>query len=316
MPNFDFRVRFHLSQDTRINIDTEEQVIFEEADGKKLRIRSGGIGNPIKDFPDAAVIGGPYSSVEQAKEAVERVKAALLVWAVRQRVGIDFGDGLLRSVVTSTGIKMFEEMYKRPVRNDVHGVDIYEHKDGMVFVRMNAQFTLGKDPTTFVGQFSETFGQHPVLTEKQLLAFELYCASFFDVSLRSRLITLVTSIEAVLELAERSELDKDIVENMSELVRRSGMLAETKESFMGSLQWLKYESIRQGGRKLVKRLLGSRDYRGMSAERFFIYCYDLRSQILHTGKPEKASIDLLNVTNTLQEFVSALLIASFGIPVV
>ncbi|MGA2515279.1 MAG: hypothetical protein ABSG44_01875 [Thermodesulfobacteriota bacterium] len=291
-------------------------MIFEEADGKKLRIRSGGIGNPIKDFPDAAVIGGPYSSVEQAKEAVERVKAALLAWAVRQRVGIDFGDGRLRGVVTSTGIKMFEEMYKRPVRNDVHGVDIYEHKDGMVFVRMNAQFTLGKDPTTFVGQFSETFGQHPVLTEKQLLAFELYCASSFDVSLRSRLITLVTSIEAVLELAERSELDKAIVENMSELVRRSAMLAETKESFMGSLQWLKYESIRQSGRKLVKRLLGSRDYGGMSAERFFIYCYDLRSQILHTGKPEKASIDLLNVTNTLQEFVSALLIASLGMLVV
>lgn len=316
MPDFDFRLRFHLSQDTRINIDKEELLIIEEEDGKKLRIRSGGMGKPIKDFPDAAIIGGTYSSAEQAKDAVERVKAALLVWAVRQRVGIDLGDGLLRSVVTTAGIKMFEEKYKRPVRNDVHGVDIYEHQDNIMFVRMSAQHMFGKDPTTFVGQFSETFHQHVVPTEKQILASELYCASFFDVSFRSRLITLVTSIEALIELVERHKLYKDIVENVEQLVRCSGASAETINSFIGSLQWLKYESIRQMGRKLVKHLLESRDYAGMSAERFFIYCYDLRSQILHTGKPKKASIDLLNVTNTLQEFVSALLLASFGMPVV
>lgn len=316
MTDFDFRLRFHLSQDTRINIDAEDHVIFEEADGKKLRIRSGGIGKPIKDFPDAAIIGGSYPSHEQAKEAAERVKAALLVWAVRQRVGIDLSDGRLRSVLTNAGKKMFEEMYKRPVRNDVHGVDIYEHEDNMMFVRMAAQMTLGKDPTTFIGQFTETFSRHIVLTEKQLLASELFCASFFDVSFRSRLITLVTAIEALLEPAERPRPDKDIVENMEELVRRSGILTETKESLLSSLQWLKYESIRQTGRKLVMHFLGNRDFAGIPAQRFFSYCYDLRSQILHNGKPEDESIDLLSVTNTLQEFVSPLLIASFGISVV
>jgi hypothetical protein len=316
MPDYDFRVRFHLSQNTRINFETEDHVIFEDGNGKKIRIRSGGIGKPIKDFSDAAIIGGPYSTPEYAREAAEQVKAALLVWAVRQKVGIDLGDGRLRGGLFEPGIRMFEEMYKRPIRNDLHGVDIYEHKDNMMFARMALTLSLGKDSATFESQFMETFNQRILLTEKQLLASELFCASYFDVSFRSRLVTLVTAIEAMLDPAERPKTDKDVIADMEELLRCSSLSTEIKDSLLGSLQWLKYESIQQTGRKLVARFLGEAEYAGMSAQRFFNYCYGLRSQILHNGKPEEESIDLSNVTNILQIFVSNLLITAFGLRVV
>lgn len=316
MPDFDFRIRFHLSQNTRINFDAEEHLIIEEKDGKNIRIRSGGIGKPIKDFSDAAIIGSPYSTPEQAREAAEQVKAALLIWAVRGKVGIDLGDGRLRGGLFAPGIKMFEEMYKRPIRNDVHGVDVYEHKDNMMFVRMAATALLGKDSAIFKSQFIEIYTQRISLTDKQKLASELFCASYFDVSFRSRLITLVTAIEAMLDPAERTNQDKDIIISMEELVSSSSLSAETKESLLSSLQWLKYESIRQAGRNLAVRFLGDQEYAGMTAPRFFNHCYDLRSQILHDGKPKNETIDLSNITNILQGFVSNVLIASFGLPVV
>lgn len=120
----------------------------------------------------------------------------------------------------------------------------------------------------------------------------------------------------MLDFVERPNTDKYVISDMENLVRYSSLSTETKDSMMGSLQWLKYKSIQQTGRKLVARFLGDGVYAEMSAQRFFIYCYGLRSQILHNGKPEVESIDLSNVTNILQVFVSNLLVTSFVLPVV
>lgn len=199
MPDFDFRLRFHLPNSGRIGFDGEELLILQESDGKRLRLRSGSRGTPIKEHSQAAIIGGVYPCAEEARDAAERVKRALLIWAVKQRIGIDLGDGRQRSVITDAGIAMFESMLGHPVRNDLHGIDVYEHREDLMFVGMHAQATLGKSPPAFVEQIAAVFQDPVTLTEKQVLAAELYCASFFDVSFRSRLITLVTAVEALLE---------------------------------------------------------------------------------------------------------------------
>src|SRR4030067_2472466 len=101
MPEFDFRIRFHLHDSGRIEFDGEELLVIEESDGKHLRLRAAGKhGDPIKKHPEVAVFGGPYMSEDEAREAAERVKNALLIWAVLNRIGIDLG-GLLPGRPTS-----------------------------------------------------------------------------------------------------------------------------------------------------------------------------------------------------------------------
>ncbi len=130
---------------------------------------------------------------------------------------------------------MFESNLGHPVRNDLHGIDVYEHRDDLIFVGINAQATIGKSAATFVDQIAATFHDPVTLTEKQVLAAELYCASFFDVSFRSRLITLVTAVEALLEPPPRSENAQALVSAMKAMVRCGNIDEDDREAMLSSL---------------------------------------------------------------------------------
>lgn len=58
-------------------------------------------------------------------------------------------------------------------------------------------------------------------------------------------------------------------------------------SLLGSLEFLRYESISRAGRHLVQRL-GNRAYGDpvkLPPEKFFTACYDLRSKLVHGSLP-------------------------------
>lgn len=76
---------------------------------------------------------------------------------------------------------------------------------------------------------------------------------------------------------------------------------------------LQYESIGQTGRRMSRALLGQNLYGGVAPDRYFGRAYDLRSAIVHRGRPD-GSCDMFQEANTLQEFVGDLLQASIGLP--
>jgi hypothetical protein len=150
------------------------------------------------------------------------------------------------------------------------------------------------------------------LSEKQRLAAELYCLSFFDTSFRSRFITLVTAVEALLNPVMRPAKVQSLIDNVKASLRGLETDDATRESMRGSLDYMKYESIGQAGRSLADSLLGDREYSGMKPGRFFNRCYGLGSEIVYRGAPSDSTVDLLQESNALQAFVGDLLIASFG----
>lgn len=311
MEGFDFRLRFHLLEGDTINHDSGELVVLQEDDGRTLRLKSGAQGAAIKDRSRAALIGGPYASEQEAREAANRAKRALLIWAVKQRVGIDLGDGTQRFHITPYGLQMLEQQHRQPVRPDVHGIDVFPHQEGTLFAAVDMKASVGKSPGTFAEIVAKEFQLPPALTDKQVVAAELFCSAFFDVSLRSRIITLVSSVEALLEPAERSSSANALVDAFVTQVRTVGLDEQTTQSMIGSLGWLRRDSISQTGRRLGERLLPGRTYLDQSPSQFFTFVYDLRSALVHEGHPQDAAIDLLRVANEWQAFVGDLLLASF-----
>lgn len=311
MTEFDFRLRFNFLEGDHIECDAEDLVIIEDVYGHRLRLKSGVKGVAIKDKSHAALIGGPYQSKEEAFQSANIAKRALLIWAVTQKIGVDLGDSKFRGGFTIEGLKFIAEKLGKPVRNDLHGIDVYEHHDELTFVLFDIKASVGKDRNAFIETIAKRFLDPTPLTEKQIVSSELYCSSFFDVSFSSRLITLVSSIEALLELPDRSYEALALVEQLVQIVRDAGLDAETKSSIIGSLQWLRQASIGQAGRALSERLLPNKQYLGQTASHFFNFSYGLRSQIVHRGRPKDLGIDLKEVANTLQVFVGDLLLASF-----
>lgn len=242
-----------------------------------------------------------------------RVRQAVLIWAVRQKLGLDFGDGFLRKFLTDYGKKFYEQEFSRPIRNDRLGIDVYESNRDLLFASREVTMALGKHVDTFVEQVCQQIDQPIPLNEKQIVAAELFSASFFDVPFRSRFITLVTAIEALLVPQRRSDALQSFIDGTKQDLEGRKIDEATKKVLMGSLERLRSDSIGQTGKSLCQRLLPDKEYDGRSAGKFFKYCYDLRSEIVHSGKPKDA-VDLLRLSNACQAFVGDLLLASFDLP--
>jgi len=310
---FDFRLRFNFANRDHINEAAEELVVADDQNGARLRLNSSETGIAIKDRSAAALFGGPYESEEDARAAAERARRALLIWAVRERVGLDLGDWKRRGGLTNYGREYFEAQVGAPIRDDVHGVDVFAHKDNQKFLKINMNASVGKSSSTFGQVVAAHFSEPLNLSEKQVVAGELYCSSFFDVSFRSRFVTLVTAIEALIEATPRSMVAIQLVDGLVAAVAAADIDEPTRFAMKGSLQWLRQESIGQGGRRLASQLLAGREYDGQNAAKFFSSCYELRSQILHDGRSHDRGVDVQEVANTLSRFVADLLLASFGV---
>lgn len=310
---FDFRLRFNMLKGDHINSESEEIQLMLTPNGQVIRLRAGSRGSPIKSSSEIAILGGPYPLPEEAEKAGERTRQAVLIWAVRQRLGVDFGDGILRGFITDHGKKVYEREFGRPVRNDRLGIDVYESEKRFLFGSTSIEAGVGKNASAFTEQVCQLINRPLLLTEKQILAAELYGASFFDVPFRSRFITLVTAIEALLIPQRRSDAIQSFIDGIKQDLKGWKVDEVTKKALMGSLERLRSDSIGQTGKSLCERLLPHKEYGGRSAGKFFRYCYDLRSEIVHSGKP-KDGVDLLHLSNACQAFVGDLLLASFDLP--
>jgi len=310
---YDFCLKFRLPNGDFINADAEELPILTDGSEVTIRLRSGARGSPIKNHSHAAIIGGPYPSDADAWTVAARAKRSLLLWAIRNRTGIDLGGNKHpRGAITSVGLQWLERQIGAPVRAAVHGIDVYEHIDGLRCVTINAEVSFGKAAQAFVEQVADAITTPVPMTAKQELASEILSASYFEVSDRSKFVTVITAVEALLTPQRRTQQAIKLVERLIETINGSELDKATQEAMVGSLSHLKQESIGQAGRALATRLLAGRNYQSQSAADFFTFCYNLRSSILHSGTVPDHITDFAGVCATAREFVCDLLIASFA----
>ena len=312
MELFDFRLRFNFADGYRINSDAEEIELLTLPSGERIKLKSAGIGKPIKDYAEAVIIGKSYTSEKLAREAAEKSKRALIYWAVESRVGIDFGDGKQLSAVTKKGLALMQKKSNCPVRNDIHGIDVYEHNERTLFVKTDAKAIVGKATPKLIETFQREYSNTKNFSEKQLLSSEIYTSSFFDISPRSRFITLLTAVEALLESNKHPENIQELIDEFKTYTKQSNIDKPIKDSIIGSLEKLKSQSIGQAGRMLASRLIPKEIFNGKSSAEFFNYCYDLRSQILHSGKVEDESVDIRLLANVMEQYVHRLLLETLN----
>lgn len=312
MPTYSFRLRFDFLDSDRIEA-AEPSLPLYTSNGHSLRLRSGRLDCPIRDFSTASVIGGPYPTPEAATSAANNAKLGLLIWGAREFVGLDLGLSGKRFTFTEYGLQLATGGFGRPLRNDTHGIDVFESVDDIAFVQMNVAARVGKSVSILEQVFSEGFERAEALSAREALALEIFASSFFDASMRSRFIAMITAVEALLEPAPRSALELTTVDMLEDLVRSAEISDGTKQVFLSNLQWFKSESIGQAGRRLSAQLLGGRTYLGHPPARFFTKCYEARSRLIHSGELPPALGDLSNLFGEARKFVSQLLLASAGV---
>ena len=308
MPGFSFRVRFHRSPRDTVNISASKWEWNIGEDSPALLLCSYKQEEAIKDSKTWVFKSEGWASEEEASHAARRYVDALALTLVRLRIGADFGNRAPKSAFTRAGLAMLGAQSGCRVLNDVHGLMIYESEPPPRFTTMSADALRGVPQVHFEKIFSHALAHPRVITDRERLSLELFNASFFQKSADSRFLVLMMAVEALLEPSPRSSAAALHVESMIAATYRSGSLSPVeKESLLGALSWLRYESINQTGRKLAEKCLGGKVYMNKKAPSFFSYCYNLRSRLVHGEHPLPSQQEIGSAVAQLEVFVSDIL---------
>ncbi len=158
----------------------------------------------------------------------------------------------------------------------------------------------------FTNEIKRPFASNVKLSDKEILALELYGASHYEKSERASFLTLILALESLLEPKKRSNKTINHVKLLKEQTKCADIPENERNSILGSLEWLNSESISQGIKRMVNTFLKDKEYSGMPSIKFVTHCYDMRSKLVHTGKTPD-SVDLGALAAQLNVLLSDLL---------
>ncbi|XCN73861.1 MAG: hypothetical protein Q3M24_03650 [Candidatus Electrothrix aestuarii] len=309
--SYSFRIRF--AQSPRYSIETQENKLILPVPDKQISVAlcSKPEDISIREASKLVIKGTGYNSFSAAEIDGQRIKNALIVAFARWRIGVDFWQTMTaKTILTEEGLKQLEQETGKRVLHDVEGLMVFESNPKPTLAYLEAEdiskWCISHPPEDILQDFSKALESAPSLSERETLAFRLYNSSLFQLFFDARFLLLIMAIETLSEYAPRSEKAIAHVDMLIESTKSCRNLRkEDSNSMIGALRWLKQESIRQAGKRLVTERLGDRMYADMNAVKYFSQCYDLRSKLVHGGTPNRKKIEKL--VPQLPLFVSDLL---------
>lgn len=167
--------------------------------------------------------------------------------------------------------------------------------------------TRGTTPESFLSAYAKSLEISPAISQREELSYTLFNASFFQPTADSRFLLLVMAIEALIQPEHRSDKSFTHVDSLIQQTKNSDLPEQERNSILGTLHWLRYESINQAGRRIVTERIGDRTYIEKTAADFFTHCYQIRSNLVHGNLPIPTFEEIGGVAATLEVFVSELL---------
>lgn len=191
--NYSFRIRINRCPSTTIQTEENEIPIPSDDENISISLRA-----PhkisLKEAEQYTLVGSGYTTEESANARGLLHHDALMVALTSSRVGVDFGLRTAKSMFTHHGLKWAEKQFGERILNNVHGLMVYESEPQPRFAEMHATPIIGKNRDAFASNLHKAIAARPVLSERELVAFTLFNASFFQPSTDSRFILLVMAI--------------------------------------------------------------------------------------------------------------------------
>lgn len=290
-----FRVVFRLTGEGNLNSKDEILEFKSEASSMPLKLCSGTKGQPIGSCDRFSVSGTDINSFDEAQDAAEAVRHALLLVACRTRTGIDLGQNSLRGFGISPHYRqvLAEQLGTKRVLEDHLGVTLYEAEPRPSFIRMNMTGTLSRPADSLTADLSATVGRARFSTHKAETAAGLYALSHFAGRAPAKFLLLFIALEALFEPAPRSAQVQTYIDTLLEQTRTAELAPEERQAIASALSFQRTDSIAATGRKLAASALGEQLYDSLQPELFFAKIYKVRNDLVHRGKIDAESLHVL-----------------------
>jgi hypothetical protein len=301
-----FRLRIKLSKRVRINAPEEMLVLSTSADGEEIALNALPGGDAISEAAEVALVGKGFKTEEEARLSGEHWTSVLQRSLARVNIGADFGARSHKGAFTPFGQSMIERTTGGKVLNDAGRLMTYECEAAPRFAYIQTSATLSTSGLHLVDVCQKASALGVSMTERETTAFDLYGASFFLDSTDARFVMLMMAVEALITPIAKSPRAVRYVDQFIDQITLSDLEESEKASLIGSLDYLRSESINQAGRRLVEAL-GGRKYGGVDAPKFFSRCYEVRSSLVHGKHPRPDLEEVDSLAADLELMVSDLL---------
>ena len=312
MNDFTFRYRFRITQRSTIQCDMSRLELGKLADGRVVLLAAADDETPLKSAQDVVLRASGWKSSEEAQSYGKKLADRLAVALVRHQIGVYPIGTVPQGVFFNSHLEMLEAQVGQRVVNDVYGLSVLPTEPPTRFARMEPRVALGISGDQLKLTFAQFASTLHILSHREKLAIDFFNISFLQDSRAVRLVSLVMAIEALLELKQRAPAGMQLVQSFMGQTRASTSLPiGERDSLLGSLHYLQLESIRHAGSTLAEQRLHGRKYHDMVPAKFFSYCYDLRSKLVHGNVPVPSDENLGIAAADLEVFVADLIVQPY-----
>jgi hypothetical protein len=302
MPNC-FRLRFDLAGPARVASVSGEQVLTETGEQRiTLSLPHPSAG----DASSVIVLGQSYASADAARNAGLRWVAVLQRAFAHLNIGADLGARAARATLFGVEPNIDKQLSDSGWLTDKPGLVVFEEVPWPTFVQRTSSSSFARSPDTLVSAIEAVRRLDVPMSPVEQTAYDLYSSSFSATSFDARFIVLMMALETLIDPQPRDEKVAGHVDQLIAQTKQAGLPKSQLDSLVGSLHFLRQESISQAGRRLVS-VLGSRRYMDLEPERFFTTCYGLRSRLVHGQHPRPTRENIESHITHLERLVSDLL---------
>ena len=301
-----FRIRFRMGLTVQLMVDEPEWVLTPPHETPAVTLRASQEGQPIQGAEQLVLIAKGYPDELVALSAALDWRSVIMRAFGRLAIGADFGDRAPKSAFSEAGLRQFEEANSLPrVLNDEHGIMVFSEGPTPRFASISPLTGVSITPRARVALAIEAAREAARLSDQEVLAYDLFGASFFQPSTDARFLMLMTALETMIERGPRPDEGNAWVDELINQTQQADLDTEQKGSLLGSLRGLrKRESVGQAARRAIE-VLGSRTYQGKSAKAFFSDCYKVRSALVHGDGPSREQVS--GLVGDLEHFVGHLI---------
>jgi len=306
MTDYTFRFLFRLPRSRRISIqDHSIKLSIENYSGELF-------GEAEKSIEESSTLifkGSGFLTEEEAFTAGKKIRDSIMLACAYCRIGADFGDDTLHGGLSKYLIDKLEGDEGVRSLNEVNGLMVYEtDPDPKIFRIGPVTGGIKTSHEKFIEAFNKVSLINYSFSENERVSYDLFSNSFFTSNGYARFLFLIMAVEVLIDQIPRPIESIEYVESFINSIKNSNNLSDPeKNSLIGSLNNLRFESIRQGSRKLIDSKLPDNKYNGLKASKFFLDCYDLRSHIVHGSQPFPSEREVDHAAAVLEILVANLL---------
>ncbi|MBH0781345.1 hypothetical protein [Nocardia bovistercoris] len=271
---YSFRIHIEVSGHTRLNIDEPQHELTSDGAVPRVVLTTESE-RSIVTAETLFLIGGSYQSRDKAEDEAARWRVALQGSFAKLQVGADFGDRVPREPDQMPAHQLMSANTGARAVAGHHGTIVFEDDPFPRFNTLQAGAVRPVPPDQLATALKGALAAPrttPMPNDEA--AYVLFSASFFESNPEARIILLTSAIEAF------------------HGNQRSGPITRTLENF-------------------VATKLPNGQYGGMSSGDFFIYCYNVRGDIVHgqASRLDRAGVTL--AADHLERMVADLLSEPF-----